>query len=156
METDFHGLGMLFAYYYGVGDVERARRTARRTIEQVEKVIAADPDNGAALAFGAMSLAALGKLDRAREWIERSQLVDPDNLMMRYNLAWGLNKVFNDHEAAIAMLDPVMADAGANIIRLAANDPNLDNLRSDPRFETMMQAAKERVGLARVARANPA
>jgi hypothetical protein len=66
---------------------------------------------------------------------------------MHYNLAWGLNKVFDDQDAAIEMLRPVMANAGANIIRLAANDPNLDNLRDDPRFDTMMQAAKERVGL---------
>jgi adenylate cyclase len=147
METDYHGLGMLLAYYHAQGDVENAGRTAQRTIEQVEKVLACDPDNGAALAFGAMSLAALGNVDRAREWIERCLLVDPDNLQMRYNLAWGLNKVFRDTEAAIAMLRPVMEHAGANIIRLAANDPNLDNLRDDARFAAMMEAAKQRVGL---------
>jgi adenylate cyclase len=147
MEADYHGLGMLFAYYNGRDDADGARRTAERTVEQVEKVLAANPDNGAALAFGAMSLALLGNRDRARDWMERCLLVDPDNLQMRYNLAWGLNKVFGDREAAIDMLKPVFAQAGANIIRLAANDPNLDNLRQDPRFETMMRSAKERVGL---------
>lgn len=150
MEADYHGLGMLFAYYNGRGDAEGARRTAQKTIEQVEKVLTANPDNGAALAFGAMSLAALGNTERARDWIERSLLVDPDNLQMRYNLAWGLNKVFGDREAAIEMLAPVFAQAGPNIIRLAANDPNLDNLRDDPNFEAMMNAAKQRVGLAPV------
>ena len=147
MEADYHGLGMLFAYYNGEGDREGARRTAQRTVDQVEKVLAADPDNGAALAFGAMCLATLGNMDRARVWIERCLLVDPDNLQMRYNLAWGLNKIFGDPEAAIDMLRPVMASAGANIIRLAANDPNLDNLRDDPRFMEMFNVAKERVGL---------
>ena len=107
-----------------------------------------DPDNGAALAFGAMSLASLGNLDRARDWIERSLLLDPDNLQMRYNLAWGLNKIFGDPQAAIDMLEPVMKSAGANIIRLAANDRNLDNLRDDPRFKEMMESARERVSLA--------
>jgi adenylate cyclase len=98
-----------------------------------------------------MCLAVLGNVDRAREWIERSLLVDPDNLQMRYNLAWGLNRIFKDPEAAIEMLRPVMANAGANIIRLAANDPNLDNLRDDPRFQEMLEAAHARVKLGREA-----
>ncbi|HWJ38525.1 MAG TPA: hypothetical protein VNR86_07180, partial [Sphingomicrobium sp.] len=102
----------------------------------------------AALAFGAMSHATLGNIDRAREWIERCLLVDPDNLQMRYNLAWGINKVLGDPEGALEMLRPVLSSAGANIVRLAANDPNLDNLRNDPQFEEMMSAAKVRVGLA--------
>ena len=148
MEADYHGLGMLFAYYCGKGDAEGARRTAQRTVEQVEKVLAGNPDNGAALAFGAMCLATLGNLDRARDWIDRCLLVDPDNMQMRYNLAWGLNKVLGNPEGAIEMLRSVMAKAGANIIRLAANDPNLDNLRDDPCFQEMLEAAKQRVALA--------
>jgi adenylate cyclase len=98
---------MLFAYYYSKADVDSARRVAKRTVEQVEKVLAANPDNGAALAFGAMALATGGDVDRARDWIERCLLVDPDNLQMRYNLAWGFNKVLNDQEAALDMLRPV-------------------------------------------------
>ena len=141
METDFHGLGMLLAYYNAQGDRGGSERTARRIIEQVEKVMFQDADNGAALAFGALSFATVGQIDRAREWIERGLLVDPDNLMMRYNFAWGLNKVFEDKEAAIEMLRPVLENAGPNIIRLAANDPNLDNLREDRRFKQMMDAA---------------
>ena len=148
MEADYHGMGMLLAYYHGRKDLENARATARRALEQVEKVLAADPDNGAALAFGAMSLATLGNIDRARDWIERCLLVDPDNLQMRYNLAWGINKVMGDPEGALEMLRPVLSSAGANIVRLAANDPNLDNLRNDQLFKEMMSAAKARVGLA--------
>ena len=147
MEADYHGLGMLLAYYYGRGDLDDARRTSQRLLVQVEKVLASDPDNGAALAFGAMGLATLGNMDRAADWIERCLLVDPENLQMRYNLAWGTNKVLGDPEGAVEMLEPVLANAGANIIRLAANDPNLDNLRDDPVFAKMMSAAKERVGL---------
>jgi adenylate cyclase len=147
MESDYHGLGMLFAYYYSKDDADSARRIGKRTVEQVEKVLSNNPDNGAALAFGAMSLAAGGDVDRAREWVQRSLLVDPDNLQMRYNLAWGFNKVMGDPEAAIEMLRPVLTKAGRNIVRLAANDPNLDNLRKDPRFEAMLGEAKARVGL---------
>ena len=148
MEADFHGLGMLFAYYHAQGDIDGEERSARRVIRQVEKVLAADPDNGAALAFGASCLASLGELERAKEWIERGLLVDPGNLMMRYNFAWGLNEIFKDPDGAIAMIEPVMASAGANIIRLAVHDPNIDSLRDEPRFAQMIAAAKERVKLA--------
>ena len=153
MEADYHGLGMLFAYYYSKGDIGLAQKTAVRAVEQCEKALSRDPDNGAALAFGAMSHASLGNLDRAHEWIERALLVDPDNLQMRYNLAWGLNKVMGKPQSAVEMLEPVLANAGANIIRLAANDPNLDNLRDDPRFQLMLEEAKERVE--RAAAVNP-
>jgi adenylate cyclase len=148
MEADYHGLGMLFAYHCGEGDVEAMRRTAQRTIVQVEKVLQGNPDNGAALAFGVGALATLGNVERARDWIERCLLVDPENMQMHYNLAWTLNKIFGEQDAAIEMLAPVMDNAGGNIIRLAANDPNLDNLRQDPRFQAMLQSAKQRVGLA--------
>jgi adenylate cyclase len=157
MESDYHGLGMLLAYFNGKRDAEGVRRTAERTIEQVEKVLPSDPDNGAALAIGAMSLACLGNQERSQEWMERCLLVDPDNLQMRYNLAWGLNKILGRGDAAIDMLEPVMANAGSNIIRLAANDPNLDNLREDPRFKRMLDDAKARVGLSSgLAAATPA
>jgi len=148
MESDYHGLGMLLAYYHSQGDREAIHRTAERALAQVEKVLPSNPDNGAALAVGAMCLAVLGNVDRAREWIQRGLLVDAENLQMRYNFAWGLNRILGEPEATIDMLEPVMANAGANIIRLAANDPNLDNLRDDPRFEAMLEGAKQRVGLA--------
>ena len=153
METDFHGWGMLAASYLAKGDLEQVRQCAARIIEQVEGALARDPDNGAALAFGALSFAAVGRLDRAREWIEQALLLDPDNLYMRYNLAWPLIAFFKDEAAAIDMLEPVLARAGPNVVRLAQADPNLDCLRTDRRFRQMLSAAEERLSL--TARAPP-
>jgi adenylate cyclase len=148
VEGDFHGRGMLSACYMAQGDVERSRKCAEAIIGQVEAALSRDPDNGAALAFGALSFAALGQMERAQEWIERALLLDPDNLYMRYNLAWPLLAFFDDKEAALELLEPTLANAGANLVSLANADRNLDSLRDDPRFQRMLEAAKARVGCA--------
>jgi adenylate cyclase len=122
----------------------------------VQPVLEHDPDNGAALAFVALSYAALGQLDRAREYIDRAILLDPDNLYMRFNIAWPLIAFFNDNEAALELLEPALARAGRNLISLAVADRNLDPLRGDPRFQEMLAAAMERVGLAAPAVRSPA
>ena len=144
-ESDFHSRGMLSALYLAQGDVERARECAAKLIHQVEGALVRDPDNGAALAYGALSFAAVGNLERAREWIDRALLLDPENLYMRYNVAWPLLAFFNDKEAALELLEPALAKAGQNLISLAEADLNLDPLRGDPRFQQMLAAAKERV-----------
>ena len=147
VKADFHGLGMLFACYLAKGDEVRARECASKIIGLVEEVVARDPDNGIALAIGANSFAALGQLDRARQWASRAERFDSGNLFMRYNLAFGFAVVCKDKDAAIAIIAPVLAKGGPSTIRLAAVDPNLDILRDDPRFRAMMEEAYERLGI---------
>jgi adenylate cyclase len=152
-ESDFHSRGMLSAAYLAQGDLARARACASKVIEQVEGALARDPDNGAALAYGALSFAAVGNMERAREWIDRALLLDPDNMYMRYNLAWPVLAYFKDKARALELLEPALAKAGKTLISLAAADRNLDPLRDDPQFQRMLEAARERVGLAPVAAA---
>jgi adenylate cyclase len=146
-ESDFHSRGMLSATYLAEGDVQRAQECAKKVITQVEGALARNPDNGAALAYGALSFAAVGNFDRAREWIERALLLDPDNAYMRYNLAWPLLAFFKDKKAALEMLEPALAKGGSTLITLAEADRNLDPLRNDPDFQRMLEGARKRLGL---------
>ena len=147
-ETDFHSRGMLSALYLARGEAERARVSAAKIIEHVEAALLRDPDNGAALAYGALSFAAMGNVERAREWINRALLLDPDNMYMRYNLAWSVLAFLGDKEEALELIAPALATAGKNLVSLAEADRNLDALRDDERFKSMLQSAKERVSLA--------
>ena len=146
-DEDFHSRGMLSALYLARGERARACDCASKMIEHVEKALSRDPDNGAALAYGALSYAASGDLDRAREWVARAVLLDPDNMYMRYNLAWIVLAFFNAREEALDLLAPALAKSGKNLISLADADLNLDALRNDPRFQQMIKAAKKRLGL---------
>ena len=147
-EGDFHSWGMLSAACFANGDIERGRESARKVLEHVDDVLDRDPDNGAALAFGALSLTAVGERERAKDWIDRALLLDPDNLYMRYNMAWPILAFFDDKEAALELLEPALAKAGATLISLAAADRNLDPLRDDPRFQSMLEAAQARIASA--------
>ncbi|HEV8407887.1 MAG TPA: TIR domain-containing protein [Sphingomicrobium sp.] len=146
MDSDFHAWGMLTTCYFGVGDDESARDTAKMTLKQVEQVLAHDPSNGAAISFGVSALAALGEQDRAREWMERALLIDPDNLNMRYNFACALARGFGDSEAAIRMLDSSLSRIKGSI-GAAEFDPDLGSIREDPRFKKIIQDAKDRLGI---------
>jgi adenylate cyclase len=147
METDFHAWGMLFTCYNAQGRDDLTLPTAEMLLKQVERVLAEDPDNGSALSMGASSLAVLGQPDRAKQWIGRAILVDPDNFNMRYNFACCLANI-GDFQGAIDMLQPVFARCGETIISIAQSDIDLDAVREDPQFKTMLEEAKNRVGLA--------
>jgi len=156
MEADYHGWGMLFACYNAQGNISGRQECAQKVINQVEKVLARDPDNGTALIFGAMSFAALGQEDRARQWIDRAVLLDPDNMFMRYNSAMTMAVFFDDQAGAIEALGVALSKGGRNVVTLAANDPNLDRLRDDPRFKQILGDACEHFEIVQRAAASPA
>ena len=137
-ESDFGAPGMVVYLCTAKGDRDGARRAAKVTLERAEKVIASDPNNGHAMAFGAGALAALGERERAKEWMDRALLVDPDNLMMRYNFACTLAADFHDVDAAIEMLRPVLERPPISLLAHAKVDQDLDRLRDDPRFQALL------------------
>ena len=148
MDSDFHSCLMLQTCYLGVGDETAALESARRTLERSEVALAKDPTNGAALAAGASSLIMIGEVDRAKDWLQRALLLDPDNLMVRYNVACSLTFRNSDLEGALDLLAPYFEGIDSpGQIRHAEIDPDMDSLRDDPRFKTMIASAKERLGV---------
>jgi adenylate cyclase len=145
METDFGSPTMLITCYTALGDAEGARRAARLALVRTEAVVAQDRGNGAAMAYGASALAVLGEADRARDWIQRALLVDPDNMGMRYNLACTLSMELHDTDAALDLLGPFFATVGNTFLQHARIDPDLDSIREHPRFKAMMAAAEARL-----------
>jgi adenylate cyclase len=154
IDHDWRSPMMLMTCYQSTGDNAGLLRAASMTLERTEKAIARDPTNASAMAAGAGALVRLGDIDRAREWIRRALLLDPENLNMRYNVACGFASEFGDKEEAIEAIGPFFDRINSTIwMRHVDADPDLDSIRDDPRFQQMLTAAKSRLGLAEPAAA---
>jgi len=150
VETDLNSGSMLLTCYKAVGNSPALLRVARVTLARVEKMLAQDPNNATAMGSGALCLGALGEGERAKEWINRALLIEPDNMNARYNFACFLANLLKepDVDGALDLLGPVFETLAAGFLDHARVDPDLDPLREDPRFKAMVAAAEMRLATA--------
>jgi adenylate cyclase len=146
VESDFHAWALLVTCLQAAGDEAGVKHGAQMMISQSQKALAEDPSNGAALGIAAGGLAISGEHERAREWIERAMLLDPDNNNMRFNFACVLACYMGDKQAAIALLSTCLMRSRVHLLA-AENDPDLDPLRGAPEFEELMERARTRFGM---------
>jgi adenylate cyclase len=148
MDTDWHNPLMLCTCYKATGEKDLLRKAAKTTFERAERAIAKDPTDGPALAAGANALTILGEKERGLEWIRRALFLDPDNLVMRYNLGCALIQDLAELDEAVETFQPFfeMLQSPMHLRHLEV-DPDIDPIREDPRFKTMLAAAKKRLGM---------
>jgi adenylate cyclase len=144
-EGDFGSAGMLITCYTALGNPEATTRSAKITLARAEKVLAHDPNNGSAMGHGSWALAALGEGERAKDWMKRAVLIDPENITMRYNSACALANNLNDKEAALEVLGPAFEKMGTGLLNHSKVDPDLACIRDDPRFKALLEAAERRL-----------
>jgi hypothetical protein len=65
---------------------------------------------------------------------------------MQYNFACVTAVYLSDPDGAMDLLEPVLKEITISLYRSALIDPDLDGLRSMPRFQKMMAAAAKRLG----------
>jgi adenylate cyclase len=151
-DSDWHNAVMLVTCYLGIDDEAQMLKSAQMVRERVQRAISMDPTNGTALASGAYSLAMLGEIDRSKEWMRRALLLDPDNLVMRYNAACCLLRQIGDPEEALNTLDQFFQKVTSTTwIWHAEADPDLEPIRDNPRFNEMVASAKRRLGIEKIA-----
>ena len=144
IELDFWALENTIQCHEAKGDKAGAISAARRALERIEKVITAESDHGVAMGYGIRALVTLGEIERAKEWVERALLLDPENTLLHYKIACSMIQL-GDMDAAIRFLEPV-----AKIMRRPSLiwweiDPELDPIRKDPRYEAQIAEATARL-----------
>ncbi|MEO6968214.1 MAG: TIR domain-containing protein [Rhodanobacteraceae bacterium] len=145
MEADVNSAMMLISCYTVVGDATGKCRAAQLALKRTETVLAQDQYNSGVTAYSAYALAALGEGERAKARMERTLLIDPDNFNTRYNFACALSVHLKDKQAALDMLGPAFESIADGFLAYAKVDPDLELIRDDPRYTSMLAAAEARL-----------
>jgi adenylate cyclase len=146
-ETDFHSCGMLASIYEVLDDEDGVTRAAEMNLARAERAASQNPTNGLAVVFAAFALATLQENERFKEWADRALMIDPDDVVMRFNLACASALRLKDAKAALEFLEPAFKKVSVSMFNAAMTDPDLDSLRDLPRFRAMVREAKERLGI---------
>ncbi|PCK86030.1 adenylate/guanylate cyclase domain-containing protein [Rhizobium sophoriradicis] len=130
----------LMAAYHSLGRGVDRENWARLGLLRAERALNLNPENSGPAHRGALALAHLGDVKRARDWAARAIAIDPDDIVAQYNLAC-VYSVLGDVDQAIDLLEKLLPHSSVYHIKWFNNDSDLDNIRDDPRFQRLLAAA---------------
>ena len=138
---DYQTLCLLVPIYKTLGREDESRAAARQGLERAERQLALELDNPRPAYLGASALLRLGDHARAREWATRALAIDPDDILVRYNVACIYTQL-GDLEPALDLLERSVSHTGAEWRRWIRQDSDLDPLRNHPRFLKILELSK--------------
>jgi adenylate cyclase len=95
------------------------------------------PDDARALYIGAQALVATGNPKRAVEWAERALEAAPEEPSVLYNLGC-MYSLMGEKDRAIGLVDDAVR-RGFGYRAWLEKDGDLDPLRTDPRFQAILE-----------------
>jgi adenylate cyclase len=134
---DCQSLLVLVGVYRSLGRTRDMAAAAREGVARAERELALHPENPRPAHLGAVALAALGELDRAKDWAARAIAIDPDDVLTQYNGACFYSLV-GDHERAIDLLLAVLPRVDRQTKEWVKYDSDLDPLRTHARFAKVL------------------
>jgi serine/threonine protein kinase/Flp pilus assembly protein TadD len=133
---DYQALLLMTAPLKGLGRNAEAHAASQRGLQVVEKHLELNPDDARALYLGAGALIQAGDPQRAKEWIRRATAIDPDDSGVLYNVACTYAMLGQKEEALTCLEKAVQNGFGHK--EWLENDSDLDAVRMDPRFATLL------------------
>jgi adenylate cyclase len=135
---DCQSLLVLVGVFRSLGRTQDMISAAREGVARAERELALHPENPRPAHLGAVALAELGELDRARDWAARAITIDPDDVLTQYNGACFYSLV-GDHDRAIDLLLAVLPRVDRQTKEWVKYDSDLNPLRTNPRFAKVLE-----------------
>jgi adenylate cyclase len=135
---DYQALLVLTGIHRTLGREQEMKEAAREGVARAERELLLHPGNPRPAYLGAVGLAVLGELDRAKEWAERALVIDPDDGLTKYNVACVCSLV-GEHERAIDLLVDLLPNATWERKNWVKHDSDLDPIRRHPRFPEVLE-----------------
>jgi adenylate cyclase len=142
MPDDFESPIFLMQLYRDLGRTEEAMAAGKRGFERTEQELQLRPENVRAAYLGAGYLATVGEQSRALEWVSRALSMEPDDFLTQYNAAC-VYALLGEAERAIDLLESALPHCPNEIRAWVQNDNELDSLRSNPRFQALIESLAE-------------
>jgi TolB-like protein/Flp pilus assembly protein TadD len=125
--------------YKRMGKLDKARSADRECIEAVKARVRSHPDDTRAWTMGAGVLVEMGEPERAEKWIKNALAVDSEEPIIEYNAAC-VYSALGRFDEALGCLQAALGQGGLSK-DWATNDPDLDPLRDDLRFQKLLDAS---------------
>lgn len=135
--ADYQSLTHLNMCLRTLGRHEEAHAVSGVAVERAERHIELHPEDARALYLGANALLQLGDRERCVAWAERALAIDPEENTTLYNVAC-VHALLGRRDSALELLETTVRNGFGNKDWME-NDPDLSGLRSDPRFESLVQ-----------------
>jgi serine/threonine protein kinase/Flp pilus assembly protein TadD len=134
---DYQSAILVGSVYVALGRKAEADAARRRGLDVIEKHLVMHPDDARALYLGAVCLSQFGERERAFEWTRRALAADPEDSGVLYNVSCGLALLGEAEEALRCLENAVKFGFGHK--SWLEHDSDLDSLRSNPRFQALLQ-----------------
>jgi len=142
VEEDYQASFFAAQSYAGLGRDGDATKAYRRALRVARDHLELNPDDPRAATMCAVAACRVGRKAEGLAWAERALAIDPDDGGVRYNVAC-LYAVEGELEQAITCLDEAFRRGFGNK-EWILQDPDLDAIRDDPRFQALVAAVPER------------
>src|SRR5579862_5595528 len=130
--------GHLGMCYRSLGRTDEAARATARAMAITERHVELYPNDARALYLGATMALQLGNRARSIDWAERAMAIDPEETAILYNVACTY-ALMGEKERALSTLEKAVRN-GFSHKEWIENDPDFVSIRTDPRFQALLQS----------------